>query len=122
MSNIKESCDNNVIDNILSEMNTQNQVINNNQQNVNVDPNNTPSFNTNKSDKFMSILSNSSVKSSIIVGVLIVIFSFAQINKIGKVALKVNYINNLNCSYIFPYIVNGILGGVIFYYLSNLNI
>ena len=125
---IQESGDNCVIDNILSELNNQNQPVVNNNQN-NIDPNNNnnnnnvkqSSFNLNKSDnKVVKFIHN--FKSSIIVGLLIVAFSFPQVNKLGKVILKVNYINNIKYSYIFPYLVNGIVGGILFYYLSNLNI
>ena len=105
---IQETNDNNVIDNILTEMNNQNnQVINHNQNNI--DPNNgngngnvnqkQSSFNLNKSDnRFIKFVNN--FKSSIIVGIL----------------------NNMKYSYVFPYLVNGIVGGVLYYYLSNLNI
>lgn len=127
---IQETNDNNVIDNILTEMNNQNnQVINHNQNNI--DPNNgngngnvnqkQSSFNLNKSDnRFIKFVNN--FKSSIIVGILIIVFSFPQINKVGKCVLKVDVLNNMKYSYVFPYLVNGIVGGVLYYYLSNLNI
>ena len=125
---IQETNDNNVIDNILTEMNNQNnQVINHNQNNI--DPNNgngngnqkQSSFNLNKSDnRFIKFVNN--FKSSIIVGILIIVFSFPQINKVGKCILKVDVLNNMKYSYVFPYLVNGIVGGVLYYYLSNLNI
>tara|TARA_B100001094_G_C18126135_1_gene769583 strand:+ start:1183 stop:1590 length:408 start_codon:yes stop_codon:yes gene_type:complete len=133
---IQETTDNNVIDNILTEMNNQNnQVINHNQNNI--DPNNgngngngngningnqkQSSFNLNKSDnRFIKFVNN--FKSSIIVGILIIVFSFPQINKVGKCILKVDVLNTMKYSYIFPYLVNGIVGGILYYYLSNLNI
>ena len=124
MSNsISETSDNNVIENIIQQINTEGQNNNNNNNELQIDPNNTPkapTFDLNKSNKIMDFVNN--FKSSIIVGIIIVLFSFPQINKFGKVILKVNIISKLQYSYVFPYLLNGVIGGVLYYYLSNLNI
>ena len=124
MSNpISETSDNNVIENIIQQINTEGQNNNNNNE-LQLDPNNTPkapTFDLNQSNnRIMNFVNN--FKSSIIVGIIIVLFSFPQINKLGKVVLKVNIINKLQYSYIFPYLLNGLTWGVLYYYLSNLNI
>jgi len=124
---IQES-NNNVIENILSEINQEQPDTDNNQQqipnNIQLDPNNTPSkpsFTMDQSNsKIMNFVNN--FKSSIIVCVIIILFSFPEVNKLGKTILNIQFINNLKYSYLFPFLLNGILGGVIFYYLSNLNI
>ena len=121
MSNIPESNDNGVIESIIQEINTEPH--NNQQNNIQIDPNNAPkpTFNIAQSDnKIMNFVNN--FKSSIIVGIIIVLFSFPQINKFGKLILNVSFINNLNYSYVFPYLVNGVVGGILYYYMSNLNI
>ena len=121
-----------VVDNIINEMNNEQQniqqPIQQPPQQVQIDPNvqrvhQKPSFNINNYDsntKIMNFLKN--FRSSIIVAILIILFSFPQVNKLGKLVLNVSFINNLKYSYVFPYLVNGLLGGVIYYYLSNLNI
>ena len=88
MSNpISETSDNNVIDNIIQQINTEGQNNNNNNE-LQLDPNNTPkapTFDLNQSNnRIMNFVNN--FKSSIIVGIIIVLFSFPQINKLGKVA------------------------------------
>jgi len=127
MSNpISETNDNNVIENIIQQINSEGQNNNNNNNNNNelqIDPNNTPkppTFDLNQSNKIMNFINN--FKSSIIVGIIIILFSFPQINKFGKVILKVNIISKLQYSYVFPYLLNGVIGGVLYYYISNLNI
>ena len=125
---IQES-NNNVIENILSEINQEQPPIDNNNQqpnnnNIQLDPNNTPSkpsFNIDQSNsKIMNFINN--FKSSIIVCVIIILFSFPEVNKLGKTILNIQFINNLKYSYLFPFLLNGVVGGVMFYYLSNLNI
>lgn len=126
---INETDENSVVDNIINEMNSQDQQRPVQEQNIQpqIDPNNIPivsqqkpKFNLSSSNNILSLVQN--FKSSIIVAVLIILFSFPQINKFGKVILNVSVINNLKYSYVFPYLVNGLIGGVLYYYMSNLNI
>jgi len=119
--------DNSVVDNIINDIQSENQLDPNNiqvpiqNQNQQYQPKGQPSFKMNNSNgKIMNFVQN--FKSSIIVGIIIVLFSFPQVNKVGKVILNVKVINNLKYSYVFPYILNGAVGGVLYYYMSNLNI
>ena len=93
---ITETNNKSIVDNILNELNT-----NNVQQNINQDPNNKPPVTkTISKNKYKTLFTE--FKLSIISGILIILFSFPQINKLGKIILRINFINNLKISYVFP--------------------